>query len=106
MFVYVIDCDSIDCIDPGGPDGGASNMGERYRGKEFLLWRCEVDFVLGVTDPPAGGVGRSDTSDPRIWAEQGRSVGHIPPKNFRRAARGGSVGRTRPTKSTRDIRAN
>ena len=26
----------------------------------------EVDFVLGVTDPPAGGVGRSDMSDLRI----------------------------------------
>ena len=68
-----------------------------------MLWGSEVDFGPGVTDPPAGWVGRSDASDPRIWAEQGRSVGHIPPKNFRRAARGGSVGRTRPTPRVREI---
>ena len=68
--------------------------------------RSEVDFGPGVTDPPAGWVGRSDASDPRVWAEQGRSVGHVRPKKFCRAVRGGSVGRTRPTKGIREIRVN
>ena len=36
-------------------------------------------------------------------AEEGRSVGSLRPKNFRRAARGGSVGRVDPSREHKNL---